>query len=277
MIKIGRIPYLVCAPFFHSIVSNTHLQVQDGVPTALNQLLLAGELDGAPSSSICYAQNPALFCLSAKWCTASTAEVQSVLLFSHKPIQQLAGSTILLTQQSATSVALLKILLQDYLQLQPLYLERTSTPSQQQASSALLLIGDEALATRQLGSYPYVYDLASLWRDWTNLPFVFGAWIFKRPTSISMAQELLHFNQYLTSSITNFLADPATGIQNWGKQYKLPAPQKQCLAYFKAIDYNFSTLHKQSLLLFYKKAAELQLIPSWHGELVFLEDLVQVM
>src|SRR5687767_6752293 len=52
---VGRVPFLVCAPFFHSTLGGAEgVRFVDGAPSLLNRELHAGRLDCAPSSSIEY-------------------------------------------------------------------------------------------------------------------------------------------------------------------------------------------------------------------------------
>ena len=56
MIRLGRISYANMAPVFYELGGDSFEQVS-GVPTQLNRLLLNGEIDLAPISSIEYARN----------------------------------------------------------------------------------------------------------------------------------------------------------------------------------------------------------------------------
>ena len=57
MIKLGRISYVNMAPVFHRLTHD--VEEVAGVPTELNRMLLAGEIDIAPISSIEYARHAA--------------------------------------------------------------------------------------------------------------------------------------------------------------------------------------------------------------------------
>ena len=54
-VRLGRISYVNMAPVFHRL--DAEVEEVPGVPTELNRMLLAGELDLAPISSIEYARN----------------------------------------------------------------------------------------------------------------------------------------------------------------------------------------------------------------------------
>ena len=55
MVKLGRISYVNMAPVFYRV--DAEVEEVQGVPTELNRMLVAGELDTAPISSIAYARN----------------------------------------------------------------------------------------------------------------------------------------------------------------------------------------------------------------------------
>jgi hypothetical protein len=53
MVRLGRISYVNMAPVFYRV--DAEVEEVQGVPTELNRMLVAGELDTAPISSIAYA------------------------------------------------------------------------------------------------------------------------------------------------------------------------------------------------------------------------------
>ncbi len=55
VIRLGRIAYVNMAPVFYRV--DAEVEEVQGVPTELNRMLVAGELDTAPISSIAYAQD----------------------------------------------------------------------------------------------------------------------------------------------------------------------------------------------------------------------------
>ena len=84
-LRIGRIPFLVCAPYFHaSLQGLPGVTFTDGPPRVLNALLASGAIDAAPSSSFEYARNPGDYVLIPGLCTSGRGEVKSVLLFSRR-------------------------------------------------------------------------------------------------------------------------------------------------------------------------------------------------
>jgi chorismate dehydratase len=100
----------------------------------------------------------------------------SSLLYSTKPITDLAGAHIGVTDEAATALRLLHVLLRVKYQVQP-----TAYGPLQAAHDAFLLIGNQALRQRRGASgFPYTYDLGAEWHAWTGLPFVFARWMVRK-------------------------------------------------------------------------------------------------
>jgi len=181
MLRIGQIEYANCTPLFYLLKEHfpcSKYEFVKGVPTELNRLLELGEIDLCPSSSIEYALHFDQYRIIPELSISSDGAVASVLLFSKIPIEELDGKTILLSSESATSVNLLKILMAQRFNCRCKYAVTTLQFCDAFTDSeALLLIGDAALRASLANSDMYKYDLGTLWRDWTGLPFVFALWL----------------------------------------------------------------------------------------------------
>jgi chorismate dehydratase len=166
--RIGRIPYLNCEPFF------AHLGARPGMelaPRALGRALRAGDIDAGPLSLVDLLDLGRAV-VPLPYGIAVRGPVQSVLLFSACPPGDLAGATIAVTEETSTSVELLRVLLTLRFEVEPGAL----VPEGERAD-ALLLIGDAALRARgEERGRPYRLDLAAEWTCWTGLPFVFARW-----------------------------------------------------------------------------------------------------
>ena len=79
-----------------------------GVPTTLNALLRAGDVDVANVSSVEYARNHAEYVLLPSLCVGSDGAVESVQLVTDVPLP--AVRSISVTGQSASSVVLVRTL-----------------------------------------------------------------------------------------------------------------------------------------------------------------------
>ena len=102
MIRLGRISYVNMAPVFHRLEYEVDEVV--GVPTALNRMLLDGQLDVAPISSIEYARHADRLRLFPRLCVSSEGAVDSIQLVSRVPLSRVRSVAV--TPESATSVVL---------------------------------------------------------------------------------------------------------------------------------------------------------------------------
>ena len=78
VIKLGRISYVNMAPVFHRL--EYEVEEITGVPTELNRMLLDGQLDIAPISSIEYARHADTLRLLPRLCVSSEGAVDSIQL-----------------------------------------------------------------------------------------------------------------------------------------------------------------------------------------------------
>ena len=105
---------------------------------------------------------------------AADGEVASVAIFSQVPIEDI--TTVYLDYQSRSSVKLATLLLKKWWKKDVTLMPASSDYINQiQGTSAGVIIGDRALEQRS--NFPYIYDLAAAWNEWTGLPFVFAAWV----------------------------------------------------------------------------------------------------
>ncbi|MBT1071695.1 menaquinone biosynthetic enzyme MqnA/MqnD family protein [Pelotalea chapellei] len=198
MLRIGRIEYANCTPIFHALheLFDVHGEYEyvGGVPSSLNRMLAAAEIDVCPSSSIEFAFHPDKHLIIPELSISSCGPVQSVLLFATIPIEELGGKEILLSSESATSVNLLKILIKKRYNLDCMF--RVTSKGLSAAlleAPAVLLIGDPALRAVQSAHNVHVYDLGELWYQWTGTPFVFALWLVSRNAYEQKSEELRKF------------------------------------------------------------------------------------
>ena len=261
MLKIGQIEYANCTPLFHVLREQfdcLEYEFISGVPAELNRLLQAGEIDVCPSSSIEYAYHPDLYSILPHVSISSIGAVASVLLFSHVPFENLGGSLIRLSSESATSVNLLKILIHLRFGLSCTY--ETAPPlsiDTEDSSSALLLIGDSALKTSLVKSAPYMYDLGELWHSWTGYPFVFALWLCRNEVAegvelTKLSRQLVEAKEQVSEQLEQIAAG-ATEAEWMGKD--------RLLAYWRDnISYQLDEQAKAGLMLYYTKCFECGLI-----------------
>ena len=113
LLRVGRISALNMYPIYHGLerAEDPTLEFTDGVPTALNAALLEGRLDVSAVSSIAFARNADRLRLVPVASITADGAVNSIQVFSRVPFEEIR--TVAVTPHSATSVALLRILLDD--------------------------------------------------------------------------------------------------------------------------------------------------------------------
>ncbi len=257
MLKIGQIEYANCTPLFHILREKfpcTGYEFISGVPAELNRMLHAGDIDVCPSSSIEYAYHPDQYTILPQLSISSIGAVASVLLFSRVPIEKLDGNKISLSSESATSVNLLKILLNQRFGCSCSYeVAHPDGSGSAGESAAMLLIGDSALRASLDRSDMLVYDLGEMWYSWTGLPFVFALWLCRNEVAHglelrTLAWQLIQAKELVSGNLEQIVM--RVKEVSWMGQEKL-------LSYWRDnISYQLDEREKAGLMLYYAKCCE---------------------
>jgi chorismate dehydratase len=242
MIKLGRISYANMAPVFFRV--EAEYEEVTGVPTELNRLLLAGELDTAPISSIEYARHADTLRLLPRLCVSSEGAVDSIQLVSRVPLEEIQSVGI--TPESATSVVLTKVLLP----------HAAHVPLGEEAD-AKLLIGDAALKSAFEDPTPH-HDLGRMWLERTGLPMVFAVWAAPDPPN----PDLIELEDALVASVRAARANPEALAYESAERYGYPAGF--LARYFEKLRYRFGPRERAGLYTFLELAhevGELDVVP----------------
>src|SRR5688572_17536099 len=173
--RIGAVSYLNTKPLVYRLaeLAPQHELVFD-LPSRLADDLAAGKLDVALIPSIEYFQNPG-YTIVSDACIACQGPVRSVKLLSRVPLESIR--TLALDEGSRTSVALVRILLQERFGRSPQLLPFPIDAAPESiAADALLMIGDRAMHPPR-GQFFAEWDLGDVWCRWAELPFVFAMWV----------------------------------------------------------------------------------------------------
>jgi chorismate dehydratase len=179
-IRVGAVSYLNTKPLLYGIERSElmhDIELITDYPARIADRLLNDEIDIGlvPVETISRMKT---FYINSGYCIGSHGPVASVCLFSEVPLEKL--ETVLLDDQSRTSVALLKILLREYWKQSPAMKEASGAFSHRIAgNTGAVMIGDRALAQRKIS--PFIYDLGEAWTKMTGLPFVYAAWVSNKP------------------------------------------------------------------------------------------------
>jgi chorismate dehydratase len=261
-LTVGHIVYANCVPFFYYLpASGFRGRIRAGVPARLNSQLAGGQIDVSPSSSFEYGRNWRSYVLLPDLSISSRGAVQSVLLFSHRPIEALHRQPIALTGESATSVNLLRILLREFYRCDDYREQRPGRPVEEMivAGGAGLLIGDRAIRAAMARIAPYIYDLGELWWRHTGLPFVFALWIVQRRAAEQKAQALALFQRQLRHSLRRALAD-LDGLARQSAERSWMGAERLA-AYWRAMSYDFAETHRRGVERYFQLAVKHRLLP----------------
>lgn len=290
-LRIGRIPYINCYPVYGAIdrgIVRIDAELVDGVPTALNSLMAAGDLDVSVVSAVEYARDSRRYLLLPDLAISCDGPVRSVMLFSKRPATELSGRRVLVSRSSMTSVALLELLFENVWRAGPRFFPTDAEISDvarfhDEQHDARLVIGDAALLldtrsrARALASesgsaphlekgapdYPYAYDLGDVWKEWTGLPFVFAVWVAQRKVAVDAAlaahAALIMSRDWGIANVPELARQAAlsTGV-----------PVTACDEYLAGLDYGLSYPHLAGLTEFYRRLVQRGRVPN--GTLTFL-------
>ena len=186
--RIGAVSYLNTRPLVYGLdqLAPQHELVFD-LPSRLADRLAAGELDVALIPSIEFFQNPDYRIVSDA-CIGCRGPVRSVKLLSRVPLESIR--TLALDEGSRTSVALVRILLQERFGLAPRLVPfPIDVAPESIRADALLMIGDRAIHP-PAGQFAAEWDLGDVWCRWSELPFVFAMWVCGAGVSPAQHAEL---------------------------------------------------------------------------------------
>lgn len=262
-IRVGKIKYTNAWPVFHYFNPEQlqhAVEMVTEVPSLLNRRMLEGGLEVSAMSSFAYGQGAERFMLLPDLSVSADGPVQSILLFMREPLEKIVNGTIALTNTSATSIHLLKIVVEKYLQGQPKYLvcEPDLRVMMQQADAGLL-IGDHAIKADWESSGYYVADLGQLWKEWTGCSMTFAVWAVRREAVASypeaIAEIVRAFRASKERSRNDLLPLVHQAVQEIG------GSERYWHGYFSNLCYDFGVRQQQGLELYFKYAYELGLLP----------------
>lgn len=262
-LTVGHIAYANCVPFFHYLAdSGFSGRIVSGVPSELNRLLAEGGVDISPSSSFEYGRNWRDYLLLPGHGISTSGPVKSVLLFSPRPLEDLEGEEIALTGESATSVNLVKVLLQEFLGFRRIVYRVPQRPVEEILAEGGngLLIGDRALrAARRGGGEQRIYDLGELWHRFTGLPFVFALWILRKEVAAAKAEEFAALGRQLTESRRRAFSSLETLAARTPERSWMG--EEALVDYWQCMSYELTERHRRGLALYFRLLVKHGLLP----------------
>ena len=243
MLKISAVSYLNTIPFIHGLKQSELIKIIDlqlDYPSICADKLFNGTVDLALVPVAVIPKLKEAYIIS-DYCIGANGAVDTVCLYSVVPIEEI--ESIGLDYQSRTSVALLKILLKEYWQLNPKFINaEVGFVDNIKGNHAALVIGDRAFALNT--KHAYIYDLSAIWKEMTGLPFVFAAWV----ANTKLPQDfIISFNTALEKGLSNI--DKALALE--GDSYPNCKNPEDYLN--NKISYNLDVEKQKGMELFLRK------------------------
>ena len=264
MPNVGHINFLNCLPLTYSFKQEgfaSGLQIAAAVPAVLNNDIVNHRLDVSPVSSIIYARHHEELLVMPDVSIMADGDVQSIVLASKKPIEELKDDKIILTAKSATSHCLLKIVLNQAYGAKPNYYIRHVDAKNVivEDATATLLIGDDALYVHH---HPeegiYYYDIGQEWKKLTGQKMVYAVWVVSRQFAAEEPAMLQLVYDRITKGFKNGYLKKDKAIET--VLAEKPFTFAELSEYLEVIKWKFGEEEQEALRTFYRKSHEMNLI-----------------
>lgn len=189
-IRISAVSYTNTLPFLQGIRNSdvmNDIELSVDYPSECARKVIADESDMGiiPTAALTDLKE---YHYIGDYCIGSTDYVDSVFIFSSKPIEEI--NTLLLDKQSRTSNGLARILLKHYW-------KRDVEIVTEGEADAYVLIGDRTFGKKE--QVPYAYDMGHYWKELTGLPFAYAVWVSNKKLPDSFEEK---FNAALEDGVS---------------------------------------------------------------------------
>lgn len=166
-IKVSAVSYTNTRPFVYGILHSGILDQIDlslDIPSLCATKLIENKADIGlvPIAALLHIKD---YQIISNYCIGAKGKVDSVFIFSNKPISDV--KTLQLDAQSRTSNSLARVLIKNHWILHPEFVSEGP-------ADAFVQIGDRTFGKKD--QFAFKYDLAEEWFNFTGLPFVFAVW-----------------------------------------------------------------------------------------------------
>lgn len=198
MYKISIVNYYNTTPFLYGINNSdikNELQIELDIPSVCGQKLKnkTVQIGLVPVAILPELES---YHIITNYCIGAEGKVDSVILFSEKPLDELTH--VLLDYQSKSSVTLVQVLNKHFWKKDIKFIAaKEGFENEIHGTTGAVIIGDRTFG---LTKYPYQIDLAEEWIKQTQLPFVFAAWV----SNIELPADFIKkFNDALAFGLAN--------------------------------------------------------------------------
>jgi len=262
-LRIGQNSYTNVLPVFYQFDRSRFsgkIDFINQVPAKLNAALANGTIDVGAISSFGYAEHFEHYYILPDLSVSAQKKVRSLYLFSKRPLEELNGAKLRMTNTSATTVNLVKIIFQKFLDFQVTYESHAPNLAEMmQDAEGAVLIGDEAIVEYRNNKTYHSYDLAELWYRFTGLSMTFAVWAVRK--------EAIRQNESLMRDVHSaFLESKQRSLANLEPLVadvvgKIGGEPAFWFEYFRGLCYDFNKKEQEGLAYYFACATELGLLP----------------
>ena len=194
-VRVAAVSYLNTIPFLYGLRhsdSALNAELLLSPPAGCAETIASGNADIA---LIPVAQIPSIdnIRIIGNHCIGAKGNVRTVVLLSASPLNEI--KKVYLDPHSRTSVSLVRILAEEFWNIDVEWLPLESFDDvKPEKGVGFTLIGDKVFGYENM--FPYNYDLAHEWHEYTGMPFVFAAWVARDYVGESEVEALEKALQY---------------------------------------------------------------------------------
>jgi len=239
-IKVSAVSYLNSRPFIYGLENSdvkNEINLQLDIPSVCATKLIENKVD---MGLVPVAILPDLdeYHILSDYCIGADGAVGSVLLLSDVPLDEI--KTILLDNQSRTSVELVQVLANKFWKIQPLWRDaKENYETLIRGTTAGVVIGDRTFPLQN--KFKYVYDLAAEWKKFTSMPFVFACWVSNKKLPDDFIERFNH-------ALKEGLASKSKVIEQYKNDHKTGFDVKDYLE--NKLSYTLDEKKREALDLF---------------------------
>ncbi|CEG11507.1 conserved hypothetical protein [groundwater metagenome] len=237
---------------------NNHIKFYSAFPPQLGEMVLNNKIDIAPISSIIYAKHPENFLILPDFSISAKGKTGSIILISKKHFEEI--SSVCLPSNSATSIAMLKIILK----VKGIDAKfKISNSSEFDDCDAALFIGDDGIAAREKFSLNRtrsygnnVIDLGEEWNKITGKGMVYALWLINKKSAEEKYEEIKWFSELLMTSLNYSYKN----FEDVTDEIKGNLKKESVRFHISSLSYNFGKEQTDALLNFYEYAKKYEII-----------------
>jgi len=233
-----------------------------GTPSELNSQYAQKKLDLGAMSSFFYLESSDMQLLP-DLSISSIGAVGSVLFFSKKDLKDLGNCKIAVPMSSATSINLLRVLLQEHHGVEPHLVPAESPDLDCSDLDAALVIGDRALLVDPDWTSKFQrWDMGAWWHQTYNLPMTFGVWAAKNSWVESNEETFSEISEALVRARQEGLSTALDEVIAESME-RLPLSRERLRKYFiEELNFEFTPAHRKGLDLYRSLCRKHQLFTS---------------